>query len=96
MLCDYDALDSKVGDYRTGQAAKSLDDISLLQTVRMRRRQLGRMMQAFDIETAEKRLPDSEFFISRKVDGEFTCLIYQDGEAITLNPGGKDREYTMS
>jgi len=90
-LCEYSKLDVKIGEYRTGKAARALKDSALLQTVRMRRRQLGRMMQAFDIDTAEKRLPEAEYFISRKIDGEFTCLVFRDGEAITLNPGGTVR-----
>jgi len=84
-------LDTKQGDYCTGTAAKSIGDNSWLQTVRLRRRQLGRMMQAYDVETARKRIPEAEYFISRKIDGEFTCLLYLDGEAITLNPGGTVR-----
>lgn len=85
------SLDIKQGDYATGKAAVSMGDNTWLQSVRLRRRQLGRMMQAFDIETARKRIPDAEYFISRKIDGEFTCLLYTEGEAITLNPGGTIR-----
>ncbi len=84
-------LDTKQGEYRSGKAAQSIGDNSWLQTVRLRRRQLGRMMQAFDVEIAKKRIPDAEYFISRKIDGEFTCLLFQDGEAITMNPGGTVR-----
>jgi len=82
------SLDKKLGGYQAGKASASMTDSSWLQTVRFRRRQLGRMMQAFDVETARKRLPETEYFISRKVDGEFTCLLFLDGEVITLNPGG--------
>ena len=84
-------LHTKQGEYRSGKAAQSVGDNSWLQTVRLRRRQLGRMMQAFDVETAKKRIPDTEYFISRKIDGEFTCLLFQDGKAITMNPGGTVR-----
>ncbi len=85
------ALQTRHGSYQSGDAAKSLADPTLLQKVRMRRRQLGRMMQALDVDTARKRIPEAEYFISRKIDGEFTCLLFQDGEVITLNPGGTIR-----
>ena len=29
--------------------------------------------------------------ISRKIDGEFTCLVYRDGACLSLNPGGTVR-----
>ena len=61
----------------------------------MRRRQLGRMMIALDLETAKKRIPPGDYFISRKIDGEFTCLVYRGNkktsEAFTVNPGGTVR-----
>lgn len=85
------ALDQKLGDYCQGDASRSLAEPTLLQTVRMRRRQLGRMMQALDVDTAKKRIPEATYAISRKIDGEFTCLAYRDGEVITLNPGGTIR-----
>jgi len=81
-------LTQKLGDYATGNASDSLADQALLQATRMRRRQLSRMTRAYDRPTAKSRLPDAEYVISRKVDGEFTCLFYQNGEVITLNPGG--------
>lgn len=81
-------LTQKLGDYCTGNAAQSLADPAMLQATRMRRRQLSRMTKAYDKPTAKTRLPDAEYAISRKVDGEYTCLFFQDGEVITLNPGG--------
>jgi len=81
-------LTQKLGDYCTGNAAESLADPAMLQAARMRRRQLSRMTKAYDRPTAKSRLPEADYAISRKVDGEFTCLFYQDGEVITLNPGG--------
>lgn len=81
-------LTQKLGDYCTGTAAESLADPLMLQATRMRRRQLSRMTKPYDRTTARTRLPDTDYAISRKVDGEFTCLFFQDGEVITLNPGG--------
>jgi len=84
-------LTQKLGDYYTGKASESLADSTMLQAARMRRRQLSRMTKAYDRPTAKTRLPDTNYAISRKVDGEFTCLFYKDGEVITLNPGGTIR-----
>jgi len=90
-LVNIDALKQLAGDYRSGRAADALLTPALLQTVRMRRRQLGQMMSAFDIETAKRRLPPADYVVSRKIDGEFTCLIYDNGDVITMNPGGTVR-----
>lgn len=84
-------LTQKIGDYCTGTAAQSLADPALLQATRMRRRQLSRMTKAYDRPTAKIRLPDTDYAISRKVDGEYTCLFFRDGEVITMNPGGTIR-----
>jgi len=90
-VIDHSAMTVKVGDYKTGKAATALNEANLLQQVRRRRRQLGQMMTAFDIETAKRRLPSAEYAISRKVDGEFSVLIFTGGECFSLNPGGAIR-----
>ncbi len=81
-------LTQKIGDYGTGKAAESLADPAKLQATRMRRRQLSRMTKAYDRPTAKARLPETDYAISRKVDGEFTVLFFSEGDVITLNPGG--------
>ncbi|MEE9492482.1 MAG: hypothetical protein V3W04_03800 [Gammaproteobacteria bacterium] len=90
-LLDLDALKQVVGEYATGDAATSISDPEILRAVRMRRRQLSRMMTALDRDTAKYRLPAGDYYISRKVDGEFTCLVYRNGEVFTVNPGGTVR-----
>ncbi|MEO0445491.1 MAG: hypothetical protein AAF191_05375, partial [Verrucomicrobiota bacterium] len=87
-LFDPNDLDRKVGTYYTGKAAL-LADPTLLQLVRMKRRQIGQQFVGLDRETAQRKLPSrADFFISRKIDGEFTCLLFLEGEVFTLNPGG--------
>ncbi|MFM7237842.1 MAG: hypothetical protein ACKOYK_13980, partial [Cyanobium sp.] len=67
-------------------------DPKWLRQARWRLRQLGESMRAFDIDTARQRLPVAEdYVISRKIDGEFTCLLYSRGVCLTLNPGGTVR-----
>ena len=89
-LIDKDSLKNHVGDYCSGKS-DALGDNSILQRVRMRRRQLGQMTMALDVELARRRIPSGEYHISRKVDGEYTCLVYSEGEVFTINPGGTIR-----
>ncbi len=87
---DPDSLSAKVGNYTITRATELIDS-TILQTTRMRRRQLGRMMRAYDRDHAKARLPKADYFISRKIDGEFTCLVYRDEQVLTINPGGTVR-----
>jgi ATP-dependent DNA ligase len=86
-MIDRSQMKSYPGGYMTGSAA-AFEDESLLHEVRRRRRQHGQMTVPLDIESAKRRIPDARYQISRKIDGEFTCLVYRKGEAFTLNPGG--------
>lgn len=86
-LYDKAALREWPGGYQTG-TYEALSEAGVLAQVRMRRRQLSQMTVALDPESAKRRIPDGDYQISRKVDGEFTCLIWRDGEICTLNPGG--------
>ncbi|MEE9348349.1 MAG: hypothetical protein V3U82_09135 [Robiginitomaculum sp.] len=85
-LYNEEAMRAGFGGYRIG-VADDLYKEGYLRIVRTRRRQLGQMTMALDVETAKRRVPDSTYQISRKVDGEFTMLIYENGEACILNPG---------
>jgi len=75
------------GGYLTGNY-EALNEDGILAQVRMRRRQLSQMTVALDPSGAKRRIPDGHYHISRKVDGEFTCLVWRSGEICTLNPGG--------
>ncbi len=86
-LYDKSALKEWPGGYLTG-TYEALSEDGILAQVRMRRRQLSQMTVPLDPETAKRRIPDGAYQISRKVDGEFTCLVWRDGEICTLNPGG--------
>lgn len=89
-LIEKSALKQRVGDYYTGRA-NALNDNGILQRVRMRRRQLGQMTMALDRDMARRKIPSGDYHISRKIDGEYTCLVYNDGEVFTINPGGTIR-----
>jgi len=86
-LFDKKALKDWPGGYLTG-TYEALSEDGVLAQVRMRRRQLSQMTTALDAEAARRRIPDGQYHISRKVDGEYTCLVWRDGEICTLNPGG--------
>jgi len=90
-ILNLEKLDHKQGSYYTGKFADAVSDQDILRKARMRRRQLGRMTQALDYDTAKYRVPSADYQISRKIDGEFTCLVYQNGEVFTVNPGGTVR-----
>jgi len=89
-LVNTEMLIAKCGSYRAGKAA-ALRDVNLLQLARMRRRQISQLMVPLDLESVQRKLPAGKYFISRKIDGEFSCLVYRDGEVLTLNPGGSVR-----
>ena len=85
-LVDVAAMKAFPGGYLIGDV-DALKAEGVLGEVRRHRRQLGQMTMALDVESAKRRIPDGRYQISRKVDGEFTCLVYRAGEAVTLNPG---------
>lgn len=89
-LLDRGRLEIKLGDYATAPAT-ALADPLLLSRVQDYRRQTAARMVPLDGGEVRKRLPASEYHVSRKVDGEFDVLIFNDGEALTLNPGGTVR-----
>ena len=89
-LADLDMLAAKLGAYRTGTAA-ALRDANLLPIARMRRRQLSQMMVALDHETSKHKVPPGSYLISRKVDGEFTVMVFRDGDVVSVNPYGTVR-----
>lgn len=86
-LYDPSAMKAWPGGYLTGDQAQLKVD-GLLREVRSRRRQLGQMTRALDPDSAKHRIPDAVYEVSRKIDGEFTCLVYRGGDICTLNPGG--------
>ncbi len=48
-------------------------------------------MYPLDLKDIRKKMPKADYFVSKKVDGEFTVLIFDGTEAVTLNPGGTVR-----
>lgn len=89
-LVDKSALTIKLGGYRVGPST-ALADGSLLPRVQEYRRQSSARMYPLDKDDIPRKIPKADYHVSRKVDGEFTVLIWSDPEVCTLNPGGTVR-----
>jgi len=89
-LLDKARVEIKLGDYGVAPAT-ALTDPSVLPKVQEYRRQSGSRMYPLGKEDIPKKIVKADYHVSRKVDGEFTVLIYRDGEILTVNPGGTVR-----
>ena len=89
-LLDKSRFEIKLGDYGVGQAT-ALSDPTLLPKVQEYRRLASARMQPLDREGISEKIPAADYHVSRKVDGEFTVLIFRDGQAFSMNPGGTVR-----
>jgi hypothetical protein len=89
-LLDKSALTIKLGDYSVAPAT-ALSDSTLLPRVQEYRRQSSARMYPLDRDDIRRKIPKADYHVSRKVDGEFTVLIWSNGEICTLNPGGTVR-----
>jgi len=85
-LYNEDNMRALIGGYRIG-TVDDLNSEGYLRIARTRRRQLGQMTMALDTVAAKRRIPDSHYQISQKIDGEFSMMIYEHGEVCLLNPG---------
>ena len=80
-------LTIKLGEYATGQAS-ALTEPWLQSRAQDYRRQTASRLMPLDAGAIRKRLPAADYHVSLKIDGEFNMLVYADGEALTVNPGG--------
>lgn len=69
----------------------AIGDPSIHPRVQEYRRQVGSRMVPLDKEGIRGKVPQASYHVSRKIDGEFTALVYRDGEVFTVNPGGTVR-----
>jgi hypothetical protein len=89
-LLNASLVEIKLGAYGVAPST-SLSDPSLLSMVRNYKRQVASRMYPLGRDDVSRKIPDAEYHVSRKIDGEFTVLIYTGDELITLNPGGTVR-----
>lgn len=80
----------KLGDYAIGNAAALTDPLLVSKAQDYRRHIAGRMIPLDPADIA-KRFPRAEYIASLKVDGEFGLMVYAEGEALLVNPGGTVR-----
>lgn len=80
----------KLGGYGVSLGSALRDVDPWLRTQEYRRLAAARM-QPLDPRQVRSHLPAGEYLVSRKFDGEFTVLVYRDGEACSVNPGGTVR-----
>lgn len=89
-LLDRGRVEIKLADYGTAPAT-ALADPLLLGKVQDYRRGAASRLYPLDGPAILEKVPIAEFHVSRKIDGEFTVLIFRQGETFTLNPGGTVR-----
>ncbi len=89
-LLDRSRIEIKWGSYGTAPAT-ALDDPAILPRVQDYRRQSGSRMYPLDQDDISRKIPSAEYHVSRKLDGEFTVLVWRNGTLVTLNPGGTVR-----
>jgi hypothetical protein len=89
-LLDRSRLEIKLGDYGTASATV-LSDPTLLPRVQEYRRLASARMQPLDRTDIKEKIPAAEYHVSRKVDGEFTVLVFREGQVFSMNPGGTVR-----
>jgi hypothetical protein len=89
-VLDRSRVEIKLADYGVAPATALADSLLLMKVQDYRR---GAAARLYPLEGADitERIPSAEFHVSRKIDGEFTVLVFRQGEVFTLNPGGTVR-----
>jgi hypothetical protein len=83
-------MEIKLASYGVLSSSAVLDP-STLPLVREYKRQVASRMMPLDRREISKRIPAAEYYASKKIDGEFTVLVYRDKEIFSINPGGTVR-----
>ncbi len=89
-IIDLSQLTVTLGEYQVGKS-RALTDSSLLSHVRNYKRTVASRMYPLSDNDIDDKISDAQYHVSRKIDGEFNVLIYQDSTLFTLNPGGTVR-----
>ena len=85
-LLDRGRVEIKLAEYGVAPATALTDSLLLMKVQDYRRAAASRLYPLEGTEITE-RIPGAEFHVSRKIDGEFTVLVFRQGEVFTLNPG---------
>ena len=89
-LLDRSKIEIKLGAYGVGNSL-AVSDVSILPKVQDYRRRLSSRMVPLEKADITKKMMPADYHVSRKIDGEFTVLVYRDGSAFCINPGGTVR-----
>ncbi len=89
-LVDPGRIKVRMGAYGTAQSTALVETV-LFSRVQDYRRQLSARMIPLDPADIRRKIATSEYHVSRKLDGEFTVLLYNHGEAVSVNSGGTVR-----
>lgn len=89
-MLDKGSIEIKLGPYGVASAT-ALSDPSIHPAVQDFRRQTGSRMYPLDREDITRKMPTANYHVSRKMDGEFTVLVYRNGSIFSINPGGTIR-----
>jgi ATP-dependent DNA ligase len=89
-LLNKSKLEIKLGEYAVGGAAALVDPL-LVNAAQDYRRLTAARMIPLEAEDIPKRFPAGDYHASLKVDGEFSILVFEHGEILTVNPGGTVR-----
>ena len=89
-LLEKGLVEIKLGDFGVANAS-ALSDPSLLPQVQNYKRQVASRMLPLSKSEIDRKIPDAEYLVSRKIDGEFTVLLVKHGEVFSMNPGGRVR-----
>ncbi|MEO1617676.1 MAG: RNA ligase family protein [Planctomycetota bacterium] len=89
-IIDAARMEIKLGEYASASASV-LSDPQILPKVQDYRRLTGSRMIPVDGDEIRQRIPQSAYFLSRKIDGEFTALVMRGSEVFSINPGGTVR-----
>ncbi len=90
LSLDKGRLETKLGQYATTSAIY-LPDQTPFQRASEYRRLASQRMMAQGKEDITGRLPEGDYHVSRKIDGEFSTLAFDGKQALTVNPGGTVR-----
>ena len=90
LIVDRSRAQIMLGDYGVCRAAALADPALHLRTQDFRRQLSGRMI-ALERKHISERMPACDYFVSRKIDGEFTIIAIDGASACTVNPGGTVR-----
>ncbi|QEG22418.1 ATP dependent DNA ligase [Mariniblastus fucicola] len=80
----------KLGTYGVG-AGTAIKDPRIVPTVQNYKRQIASRMFPLGRHDIDRKVADAEYYVSRKIDGEFTVCVFQDGQIYSVNPGGTVR-----